>query len=139
MVKRSLTPKTFYRALFSGVGFLGLLILISILSSNSSLMGYAVVGESANQEKGYLSPEFIPCPLTYNNEACIRGNNLLIKFSSPFRIVSINGNALVDTSISFGNQLTCIYESREGNRYRLTGKFKFGERCRAMENGFWCG
>jgi hypothetical protein len=133
---KSLTPQTFYKILFSSLTLVALILVISTLSTNNNLVGY-VVHEAVVKETNNLQ-EFVPCPLAYKDQACIRGSETQIEFSPIFSIFNVRDNILVGTTISWGNQPVCLYETISGFRYRLNGRILKGGPCQVAENGFLC-
>jgi hypothetical protein len=132
----SLTPKTFYKILFSSLTLLMIVMLILVVPGNDNLTGYAVALEEKISVN--VAQEFIPCPLSFKNLVCYRGQNARIWFSPVFKVFSIKPNVYIRSTISLGFQPTCWYYGQQGQLYRLQGKITDGGPCRAVNNGFMC-
>ena len=137
-----LTPKTFYRAIAFGLVVI-MIMAVTSLFSGPQLVGSVVNKYSITELAGVQSEsgkEFINCPITFKNEACVRGKSILMAFAPMLSIYNIKENVLVDTTIAWGKQPVCIYETMNGSKYRLTGKVAPGVSCQAAGGmGFWCG
>ena len=133
---RSLTPKTFYRVLFSSLTLLMVVMLILVVPGNDNLTGYA----AALEEKISVTPseEFIPCPASFHNLVCYRGKNARIWFSPLFKVFDVKPNVYLRSSMALGFQPSCWYYGEQGQLYRLKGKIAKGGPCRAVVNGFMC-
>ena len=136
MVKKSLTPKVFYRVTFSVLTLLMAVMLILVVPGNDNLTGYAV----ALEEKLMIenSKEFIPCPLSFHNLVCYRGKGARIWFSPVFKVFDVKPNVYLKSSMALGFQPSCWYYGEKGQLYRLQGKITKGGPCEAVKNGFLC-
>ena len=136
-MKKSLTPKTFYKI----IGLCAILLISVVLVSNLS-DGFNLVGYTINQLPEIQLEDneaVVPCPVQFKNNACIRGEETKINFAPIFSIFYLKHNKLETSRMRWINQPSCVYKSYDGkNTYTLVGQMIDAATCRSEEKGFVC-
>lgn len=131
-----LTPKVFYKVLFSFMTLFVLVMLILMLPDAVNLSSSTVAVTDVPKEE--VMTEFIPCPGAFKSGTCSGGSGVQILFTPLFRVFEVKPHFFLRSSLSWGFQPTCWYQGERGQLYRLQGKITQGGPCIAVENGFRC-
>ena len=122
--------------LFGFIVFVVFSVITTINHDPASITGYVVAVVDTIVAQEFI--EYIPCPQTFSNQACVWNPGAIMRFRPLFQVWMVPENHLIGARMSFGKP-ECLYQKNDGgNLYRLQGELLQARTCVVAGQGFLC-